>query len=201
MADNLLRAAGSLASLAYARGRGATLRRDLINVAARIARHGRGEITLHLPDGWHREQDGMNLFEDATGRPSAGGPDSPEPVNAPQRPQRPPRRTASQDPRRVSVDKPQKGKRQESHARHIKKIRILYVYVENDRVNRGRNSLGCRWAGGVFVELGGVTVQAARVGGITERSLVGGEGVSCRCGPEAGRGDLALPVGRPCWSR
>jgi hypothetical protein len=71
MAHNLLRAAGSLASLAYARARGATLRRDLINVAARIARHGRGEITLHLPGGWHREQDWMNLFEAATGPPPA----------------------------------------------------------------------------------------------------------------------------------
>jgi hypothetical protein len=37
----LLRAAGALASLAYARARGATLRRDLINVAARTARSGR----------------------------------------------------------------------------------------------------------------------------------------------------------------
>jgi Transposase DDE domain group 1 len=45
MAHNLLRAAGSLASLACAKARGATLRRDLIDVAARIARHGRGEIT------------------------------------------------------------------------------------------------------------------------------------------------------------
>jgi hypothetical protein len=71
IAHNLLRAAGSLASLAYARARGATLRRDLIDVAARIARHGRGEITLHLPEGWHREQDWMNLFEAATGPPSA----------------------------------------------------------------------------------------------------------------------------------
>ena len=71
MAHNLLRAAGSLASLACARGRGATLRRDLIDAAARIARHGRGEITLHLPGGWHREQDWMNLFEAATGPPSA----------------------------------------------------------------------------------------------------------------------------------
>ena len=71
MAHNLLRAAGSLASLAYAKARGATLRRDLIDVAARIARHGRGEITLHLPDGWHREQDWMNLFEATTGPPSA----------------------------------------------------------------------------------------------------------------------------------
>ena len=44
------------------------------------------------------------------------------------------------------------------------------------------------------MELGGVTVQAASVGGITERGLVAGEGVVCRCGPEAGRGELALAV-------
>ena len=48
--------------------------------------------------------------------------------------------------------------------------------------------------GGVLVELGGVTVQAAGVGGITERGLVAGEGVVGRRGPEACRGDLALPV-------
>jgi hypothetical protein len=41
IAHNLLRAAGSLASLAYARARGATLRRDLIDVAARTARTAR----------------------------------------------------------------------------------------------------------------------------------------------------------------
>src|SRR5215472_2890195 len=36
---NLLRAAGALASLAYAKARGATIRRDLVNLAARTARH------------------------------------------------------------------------------------------------------------------------------------------------------------------
>jgi len=71
IAHNLLRAAGSLASLGYARARGATLRADLIDVAARIARHGRGHITMHLPDGWHREQEWMNLFEAATGPPAS----------------------------------------------------------------------------------------------------------------------------------
>ena len=49
IAHNLLRATGSLASLADAKAKGATLRRDLIDVAARTARHGRGQITLHLP--------------------------------------------------------------------------------------------------------------------------------------------------------
>jgi Transposase DDE domain group 1 len=70
ISHNLLRAAGALASLAYAKARGATIRRDLIDVAARTARHGRGEITLHLPEGWHREQEWMNLFEAATGPPA-----------------------------------------------------------------------------------------------------------------------------------
>jgi hypothetical protein len=69
IAHNLLRAAGSLASLACARARAATLRRDLINLAARTARRGRGEITLHLPDDWHRETEWMNLFETACGPP------------------------------------------------------------------------------------------------------------------------------------
>jgi Transposase DDE domain group 1 len=70
IAHNLLRAAGSLASLACAKARGATLRRDLIDVAARTARHGRGEITLHLPGEWHRQTEWMNLFEAATGPPA-----------------------------------------------------------------------------------------------------------------------------------
>jgi hypothetical protein len=70
IAHNLLRAAGSLASLACAKARGATLRRDLIDVAARTARHGRGQITLHLPEGWHRQTEWMNLFEAATGPPA-----------------------------------------------------------------------------------------------------------------------------------
>jgi hypothetical protein len=68
---NLLRAAGCLASLAYARARGATVRRDLIAVAARIARHGRGHITMHLPDGWHRQHEWMNLYQTTCGPPAA----------------------------------------------------------------------------------------------------------------------------------
>jgi Transposase DDE domain group 1 len=67
---NLLRAAGALASLAYARARGATLRRDLINVAARTARHGRGHLTLHLPEGWHCAHEWASLFQAATGPPA-----------------------------------------------------------------------------------------------------------------------------------
>ena len=58
MAHNLLRAAGSLASLPFAKARAATIRRDLIAVAARIARHGRGHLTLHLPEGWTANTNG-----------------------------------------------------------------------------------------------------------------------------------------------
>jgi len=68
---NLLRAAGALASLAYAKARGATVRRDLINVAARTARHGRGHLTVRLPEGWYREHEWMNLFAAACGPPAA----------------------------------------------------------------------------------------------------------------------------------
>jgi len=68
---NLLRTAGALASLTHAKARGATVRRDLINVAARTARHGRGHLTLHLPEGWHREHEWMNLLEAACGPPAA----------------------------------------------------------------------------------------------------------------------------------
>jgi hypothetical protein len=68
---NLLRAAGTLASLACARARGATLRRDLIGVAARTARHSRGHITLHLPQSWPRQAAWLNLFEATCGPPAA----------------------------------------------------------------------------------------------------------------------------------
>jgi hypothetical protein len=71
IAHNLLRAAGSLASLAYGKARGATIRRGLIDVAARTARHGRGHITLHLPEAWHREHEWTALFSAVCGPPPA----------------------------------------------------------------------------------------------------------------------------------
>ena len=69
----LLRAAGALAGLAYAKARGATVRRDLINVAARTARHGHGHghLTVHLPEGWYREHERMDLFTATCGPPAA----------------------------------------------------------------------------------------------------------------------------------
>jgi hypothetical protein len=70
IAHNLTRAAGALAGTFHARARSVTIRSHLINVAARTARHGRGHITLHLPQDWHREHEWMNLFEAACGPPA-----------------------------------------------------------------------------------------------------------------------------------
>jgi Transposase DDE domain group 1 len=71
MAHNLLRAAGTRAGGRYAKARAATIRRDLITMPARTARHGRGHLTLHLPDGHHREQSWLNLWTDACGPPAS----------------------------------------------------------------------------------------------------------------------------------
>ena len=71
IAHNLVRAAGVLAGRRHAKARAATVRRDLVSVACRTARHGRGRLTLHLPGGWHREREWLNLFEAATGPPAA----------------------------------------------------------------------------------------------------------------------------------
>jgi len=71
IACNLLRAAGCLASAYHARARGATIRADLIDVAARAARRGRGNLILHLPRYWHREPEWLSLFEAACGPPRA----------------------------------------------------------------------------------------------------------------------------------
>jgi hypothetical protein len=71
LTHNLLRAAGTLASPFHARARGATLRAHLVNVPARLARHGRGQITLHLPTGWHAANALTGLFTAAHELPPA----------------------------------------------------------------------------------------------------------------------------------
>jgi Transposase DDE domain group 1 len=68
---NLTRAAGTLAGPFHARARGATIRRHLVAVAARTARHGHGHLTVHLPQGWHHAHAWMNLFDAACGPPTA----------------------------------------------------------------------------------------------------------------------------------
>jgi len=69
IAHNLLRAAGCLASPRHARARAATIRADLIAIAARVARHGRGCLRLHLPLAWHREPEWLSLFQAGCGPP------------------------------------------------------------------------------------------------------------------------------------
>jgi hypothetical protein len=64
------RATGTLASARHARARATTIRRELIHVAARTARRGRGCLTLHLPAGWHRQAEWMNLFRAGCGPPA-----------------------------------------------------------------------------------------------------------------------------------
>ena len=63
--------AGTLAGRRHAKARAATIRRDLINVAARTARRGRGRLTLHLPEGWHRQHEWLNVWQTACGPPAA----------------------------------------------------------------------------------------------------------------------------------
>jgi hypothetical protein len=70
MAHNLLRAAGTLTASRYAKARTATIRRDLITIGARTARHGRGNLVLHLPAGHHREQAWQNLWTETCGPPA-----------------------------------------------------------------------------------------------------------------------------------
>jgi len=75
MSQNLLRAAGVLAGPLLAKARTATIRRDIIAVAARTARRGRGNIALHLPEGWHREHEWTALWtKTAAGTRSSGPP-------------------------------------------------------------------------------------------------------------------------------
>src|SRR5262249_38239240 len=71
VAQNLVRAAGTLAGSLHAKARAATIRRDLIAVAARTARHGRGHLTLHLPEAWFRELEWLSLWHAACGPPAA----------------------------------------------------------------------------------------------------------------------------------
>jgi hypothetical protein len=70
MAHNLLRAAGIRAGTRYAKARTATIRSHLIALGARISRHGRGNLVLHLPEGHHREQAWLNLWTEACGPPA-----------------------------------------------------------------------------------------------------------------------------------
>jgi hypothetical protein len=70
ISHTLTRAAATLASTFHAHARGATIRRHLINIAGRVARHGHGHITVHLAEDWHAQHPWTGLFE-ATHDPPA----------------------------------------------------------------------------------------------------------------------------------
>jgi hypothetical protein len=70
MAFNLTRAAGSLASTIHAKATTATLRAQLINIAARVSTSGR-RTTLHLPAAWPWANAWQQLFTAALGPPTA----------------------------------------------------------------------------------------------------------------------------------
>jgi hypothetical protein len=66
IAHNLLRAAGVLAGDQHTRARGATLRRKIINVAARLSRPQRRPM-LHLPTHWPWSQHWLALWHNTIG--------------------------------------------------------------------------------------------------------------------------------------
>jgi len=69
MAFNLTRATATLAGTELAKATTATVRRKLINVAARIASSAR-RITIHLPTDWPWESEWTQLFARACGPPT-----------------------------------------------------------------------------------------------------------------------------------
>jgi len=62
IAFNLTRATGTLASTFHARATGATIRRHLISVPARLASSAR-RLRLHLPTAWPWREDWQQLFD------------------------------------------------------------------------------------------------------------------------------------------
>jgi hypothetical protein len=66
---NLLRAAGTLAGQALAAARGATLRRQLVNVPARFVRP-QGQPTLRLPAHWPQARSWNKLWHNIFTRPA-----------------------------------------------------------------------------------------------------------------------------------
>ena len=66
IAHNLLRAAATLAGPAHAVARGATLRRKIVNIAARLTRPQRRPV-LHLPSHWPWAQAWLALWRNTIG--------------------------------------------------------------------------------------------------------------------------------------
>ena len=72
MAFNLTCAAGALASVFHAKATTATIRAQLINVPARLARSAR-RLTVHLPSSWPWEQAWQQLFDGSVHGPPPTG--------------------------------------------------------------------------------------------------------------------------------
>ena len=70
IAHNLLRATGTLAGGNHVTARGATLRRDLVNVPARFAAPAR-KPTLHLPAHWPWQNQWKTLWDNVISYPTA----------------------------------------------------------------------------------------------------------------------------------
>ena len=70
IAFNLTRAAGALASAVHARARTATIRTQLINIPARLARSAR-RLLLHLPRDWPWQHPWQQLFDRSLHPPPA----------------------------------------------------------------------------------------------------------------------------------
>ena len=112
MAHNVLRAGSALASLPFTKARAATIRRDLIAVAARTARHGRGRLT---PPPARRLAPRTRMAHRL--RPAPRGLTSPAGPH-------PDGRNATQTPA-PGQDKPQKGERRNIRARiHLGKLLV-----------------------------------------------------------------------------
>jgi hypothetical protein len=70
IAHNLLRAAGTLTSRTHAVARAATLRRQIINIPARIAHRAR-RLILHLPAHWPWQDTWRDRFQTTHAPPTA----------------------------------------------------------------------------------------------------------------------------------
>lgn len=69
IAHNLTRATGVLASRRHSTARAATIRRHLITVAGRVARHAR-TVTIHLPAQWPWQHEWLHLFRSTHAPPT-----------------------------------------------------------------------------------------------------------------------------------
>lgn len=73
IAFNLTRTVGALASVFHAKATTGTIRAQLINIPARLARSAR-RLTMHLPESWPWQRAWQQLFDATCGPPTAATP-------------------------------------------------------------------------------------------------------------------------------